>query len=67
MKTSQNAPIPSWKMQPIPMMIWGLDGFIVQIDEHDHLALLRAMKTKMMWNDENAIKTDEEEINEGNW
>jgi hypothetical protein len=54
-------------MQPIPMLIWGLDGFIVQIEEHDHHALLRAMKTKTMWNNENAIKTDEEKINEGNW
>jgi hypothetical protein len=49
------------------MLIWGLDSLIVQIEEDDHLALLRATKTKTMWNNEKAIKTDEEKINEGNW
>jgi hypothetical protein len=49
----------------MPMLIWGLDRFIVQIEEHDHFVLLPLMKKTQMWKNENAMKRDEEKINEG--
>jgi hypothetical protein len=45
------------------MLIWGLDGFIVQIEKDDHFAL-----TKKRWKNESAAMKrdeDEEKVNEG--
>jgi hypothetical protein len=45
------------------MLIWGLDGFIVQIEKDDHVALTK----KKRWNESVAMKRDEDEekVNEG--
>jgi hypothetical protein len=47
------------------MLIWGLDGFIVQIEKDDHVALT---KKKKRWKNESAAMKrdeDEEKVNEG--
>jgi hypothetical protein len=46
------------------MLIWGLDGFIVQIEKDDHFALT---KRKRWENESAAMKGDEDEekVNEG--
>jgi hypothetical protein len=46
------------------MLIWGLDGFIVQIEKDDHVALTK----KKRWKNESAAMKrdeDEEKVNEG--